>query len=264
MMQLYERVKAIAKKYCGSDKSLSELLRLRQNTFSYYLSPKSQNNLWPLLPKILEIFPEVNRNWLYFGEGEMCGMGNAAKPTISPSSEIWKRPKRITSEIPYPDDALGRIAQMTKVRASSALELQSVFGADFKEIKKFLSRYFQARDAREEWLVSGGKEEEMPPPPEPIPDEWLHYFWTHFGPNPGWVQNGERDSSHSPPLREWPRDAELERLYKALRLARQECTELREILEKKGVDMEEYELGKEMTKNAGSPTSVRGELPNEN
>ena len=127
----------------------------------------------------------------------MCGMGNAAKPTISPSSEIWKRPKRITSEIPYPDDALGRIAQMTKVRASSALELQSVFGADFKEIKKFLSRYFQARDAREEWLVSGGKEEEMPPPPEPIPDEWLHYFWTHFGPNPGWVQNGERDSSHS-------------------------------------------------------------------
>lgn len=79
-MELYERVKTVAKHFSGSDKALAERLGVRQNTFSYYLTLKSQNNLWPLLPRILELFPDVSREWLYFGEGEMAGNASAATP----------------------------------------------------------------------------------------------------------------------------------------------------------------------------------------
>ncbi|MDR3362902.1 MAG: hypothetical protein LBO64_08705 [Desulfovibrio sp.] len=35
------------------------------------MNPISEKNLWQYLHLILEIYPEVRREWLYFGEGEM-------------------------------------------------------------------------------------------------------------------------------------------------------------------------------------------------
>lgn len=69
-MELFERVKQIAG-LAGSETKLANRLNLPQTTFNGYLKPARQDNLWPLLPKILELFPQVNRDWLYFGEGEM-------------------------------------------------------------------------------------------------------------------------------------------------------------------------------------------------
>lgn len=71
-MELFERVKQIAG-LAGSETKLASRLNLPQTTFNGYLKPSRQDNLWPLLPKILELFPQVNREWLYFGEGEMTG-----------------------------------------------------------------------------------------------------------------------------------------------------------------------------------------------
>lgn len=68
---LYERIREISKKYCGSNSRLASLLNIKQSTFSQYFNEKRQDNLWPLLPQILELFPEVNREWLYHGEGEI-------------------------------------------------------------------------------------------------------------------------------------------------------------------------------------------------
>lgn len=74
-MQLFERVKLIAKHYAGSDKALASCLGLKQPTFFGYLNERRQDALYPLLPKILELYPQVRRDWLYFGEGEMTGTG---------------------------------------------------------------------------------------------------------------------------------------------------------------------------------------------
>lgn len=68
---LYMRVKEVAQKYCGSDSRLARLLNIKQNTFSQYLNEQRQDKLWPHLEKILELFPDVNRYWLYHGEGEI-------------------------------------------------------------------------------------------------------------------------------------------------------------------------------------------------
>ena len=69
-MDLFERIKLVAKTK-GSVKKLAFELNIPQTTFNGYLSEKRQDNLWPLLPKILVLYPELSRDWLYFGEGQM-------------------------------------------------------------------------------------------------------------------------------------------------------------------------------------------------
>ncbi len=83
-MQLFQRVKILAKVKAGSVKALAERLSKGQSMFNAYLNERRQNNLWPLLPQILELFPDVSRDWLYFGEGEML----SASPTAARVGEL--------------------------------------------------------------------------------------------------------------------------------------------------------------------------------
>lgn len=247
-MQLFQRVKFLAKEVAGSETRLAEKLGLPQRKLNGYLCEKSQKNLWEYLPAILETYPHISRDWLYFGEGDMLREENP-------------RPK-IFNDLAYYDDALGRIFTLTGIRTTDAFELQTLFGADFKEAKRFISRYTAARIARNKWKEEGSKEELEPPAPEPIPDEWLQYFWTHFGPNPLWIQHGEREYGNMPLLRECPRSAPLERLNAALLEAQQECKELRARLA--AVEQGEAAGGtKKATKpqTAPIPTSALGERP---
>lgn len=83
-MQLFQRVKILAKVKAGSVKALAERLSKGQSMFNAYLNERRQNNLWPLLPQILELYPDVSRDWLYFGEGEML----SASPTAAQVNEL--------------------------------------------------------------------------------------------------------------------------------------------------------------------------------
>lgn len=70
-MKLFQRIRRISTELSGSASKLASRLHLPQTTLNGYLSEKRENNLWPLLPQILEIYPQISRDWLYFGEGEM-------------------------------------------------------------------------------------------------------------------------------------------------------------------------------------------------
>lgn len=76
-MKLFERVKAVASATAGSQAALGEALGLSGRTFQGYLCESRQNNLWSLLPQILTLYPQIRRDWLYFGEGEMTGKAGA-------------------------------------------------------------------------------------------------------------------------------------------------------------------------------------------
>ena len=82
-MQLFERVLKIAKELGGSQAALGEALGIYQSKFRGYFKEKSDKNLWPLLPSILKLYPQVNRDWLYFGDGEMIGRQEGT-PKIPP------------------------------------------------------------------------------------------------------------------------------------------------------------------------------------
>lgn len=79
----------MARALAGSDKALAEMLEIKQNTFSGYLKPERQDNLWPLLPRMLGLFPRLSRNWLYFGEGPMTiGLGVPLDEPVPASLEV--------------------------------------------------------------------------------------------------------------------------------------------------------------------------------
>lgn len=204
-MELFERVRKVASEIAGSQSELARVLGMSQRTFSGYLKKEREDNLWPLLPRIWLKYPSIRREWLWWDEGPMLGGNHVETPEPHET-------KRLTPHPDAPDDALGRIALLTGIRTTSALELQGVFGVDFKELKGFVSRYAQARERLRAWKEAGSPEEERPEPPEPVPEEWLSYFWTHFGPNPGWIQYGERSGSRAPLLRPNPLSSMMERL----------------------------------------------------
>ena len=70
-MQLYERIRLLLQEKGVSQSKLSELLGVYPQKFSQWLNEKSQKNLWEHLPKILEIFPDVRPEWLYYDGGPM-------------------------------------------------------------------------------------------------------------------------------------------------------------------------------------------------
>lgn len=103
-MQLYERVKGVAKNFFGSDTGLAKALGIPQSTFSAWLNEKREDNLWPHLAAITIICPQVSREWLYFGEGEMLKPQTAGVPPL----RVAVPPMR-PAVAPTPDD--GDLAQ---------------------------------------------------------------------------------------------------------------------------------------------------------
>lgn len=70
-MLLFQRVRLISEKFAGSQANLGRELGLHERTFQNYLKEDRQDNLWPWLGKICEIYPQIRREWLWWGEGEM-------------------------------------------------------------------------------------------------------------------------------------------------------------------------------------------------
>ena len=215
IMELFQRIKKATKAMTLSDSAMAAALGIKQSTFSGYLNQKRQHNLWPLLPQILKSFPQISRQWLYFEEGPM--LHNASELTTSESNK-------------YPDDPLGRIAALTRVNTHDALQLQMVFGADYSEIRPWLGTYLLAREALKKWREEGGTEDTMPEPPAQIPDDWLFYFWGHFGPNPGWIQYGDHPHGSAPKLMPNPLAKDLDKVKAQLEVSERHARELQERL----------------------------------
>lgn len=70
LMELFERV-LFLEGTLGSKSAIARALGITPQRLVAYSNVVSQKNLWPLLPNILKTIPVLNREWLYFGEGEM-------------------------------------------------------------------------------------------------------------------------------------------------------------------------------------------------
>lgn len=97
-MLLFQRVKEVASVLAGSQTILGEKLGFSSpRTFQAYLTEARQDNLWPLLPKIIEIFPEIRRDWLYFGEGAM--LASHAPAETATVSDCQRRIAELEAEL---------------------------------------------------------------------------------------------------------------------------------------------------------------------
>lgn len=85
-MELYERVKKCAALMHLSESAFARALGLKQSTWAGYLNAERQHKLWPLLPAILQEFPRISRQWLYFEEGPaVIGLGTPADQPVPPA-----------------------------------------------------------------------------------------------------------------------------------------------------------------------------------
>ena len=66
--------------------NLARHLNIKQTTFNCWFSRDRQDYLLPVLFKILELYPHISREWLFFGEGEMLKSETDA-PLVSQSRE---------------------------------------------------------------------------------------------------------------------------------------------------------------------------------
>jgi hypothetical protein len=85
-MELYERVDALIRRVAKSRTHLARQLDIRQTTFNSWFSSERQEHLFPVLFKILELYPHISRDWLFFGEGAML-KSEMEGPSISQSRE---------------------------------------------------------------------------------------------------------------------------------------------------------------------------------
>lgn len=83
-MELYERIEAVIQQKKTNKKNVATLLGIPHNTFGRYFCLKHQRKLGVLLWDLAALWPDVSRDWLYFGEGEML----SASPTAAQVNEL--------------------------------------------------------------------------------------------------------------------------------------------------------------------------------
>lgn len=71
-MELYQRLLQLVELLANNSQAkFAKGVGLSQQTFNNYLNPDGQQKIRKsLLDKVLTIYPEVNRDWLFFDEGE--------------------------------------------------------------------------------------------------------------------------------------------------------------------------------------------------
>ncbi|WP_394027462.1 hypothetical protein [Desulfovibrio falkowii] len=119
--ELYQRVESICWQTSVSVPQMAKAIGKEYRTFKGYLCEQRQHNLWPLLPQILEAFPQISRHWLYFGEGPMLiGQGVPDGQMVS-LPELMRVAEAIAADC---GGSWGKMLQMAVGRAQEELEQQ--------------------------------------------------------------------------------------------------------------------------------------------
>ena len=134
-MQLFERVRIAISKMGTSQSEMAKTLGMPQRTFQGYLNEKRQDNLWPLLPRILELYPRLSRQWLYFEEGPMFIGQDVPLDQQVPLQEVQQAVEQMAR------DANGTNKTLLQLVAGQAGEQDAV------ERVKTLEEELRARDA---------------------------------------------------------------------------------------------------------------------
>lgn len=98
-MELYERLIKLTEIFTdNSQAKFARSIGLFQQTFHGYLNPDGQQKIRKVvLDAILNTYPEVNRDWLYFGEGEM--LTSDAPAETAAASDCQRRIAELEAEL---------------------------------------------------------------------------------------------------------------------------------------------------------------------
>lgn len=100
-MELYQRLLKLVELLANNSQAkFAKSVGLSQQTFNNYLNPEGQQKIRnALLDKVLTIYPEVNREWLFFGEGEPLGGKRTVPAALSCQEEKDRRIAELEAEL---------------------------------------------------------------------------------------------------------------------------------------------------------------------
>ena len=96
-MQLYERIRLLDQDRGVSQAKLAEIVGVYPQKFSQWLNEKSQKNLWEHLPKILDAFPDIRPEWLYYDHGPMLRDAADAQPNLDLEQQLVEARAKIAA-----------------------------------------------------------------------------------------------------------------------------------------------------------------------
>lgn len=99
-MNLFERVSKLIEAKGISRNILAKRLDVPQNTLNRYFCAEHQDKLAQHLWTLLNLFPDVSREWLFFGEGEML---QADTPEFKPAREPVAQPVTLNVQVELKD-----------------------------------------------------------------------------------------------------------------------------------------------------------------
>lgn len=99
-MELFQRLLQLVELLAENSQSrFAKSVGLSQQTFNNYLNSEGQQKIRKtLLDTILSVYPQINRNWLYFGEGEMFTSENSGAQINTPA-DLQRRIAELETEL---------------------------------------------------------------------------------------------------------------------------------------------------------------------
>lgn len=99
-MELFQRLLQLVELLAENSQSrFAKSVGLSQQTFNNYLNSEGQQKIRKtLLDTILSVYPQINRNWLYFGEGEMFTSENSGAQMNTPA-DLQRRIAELEAEL---------------------------------------------------------------------------------------------------------------------------------------------------------------------
>lgn len=99
-MELFQRLLQLVELLAENSQSrFAKSVGLSQQTFNNYLNSEGQQKIRKtLLDTILSVYPQINRNWLYFGEGEMFASENSGAQMNTPA-DLQRRIAELEAEL---------------------------------------------------------------------------------------------------------------------------------------------------------------------
>lgn len=99
-MELFQRLLQLVELLAENSQSrFAKSIGLSQQTFNNYLNSEGQQKIRKtLLDTILSVYPQINRNWLYFGEGEMFTSKNSGAQMNTPA-DLQRRIVELEAEL---------------------------------------------------------------------------------------------------------------------------------------------------------------------
>lgn len=99
-MELFQRLLQLVELLAENSQSrFAKSVGLSQQTFNNYLNSEGQQKIRKtLLDTILSVYPQINRNWLYFGEGEMFTSENSGAQINTPA-DLQRRIAELEAEL---------------------------------------------------------------------------------------------------------------------------------------------------------------------